>query len=129
MRVLVIIKISIRQVNKTDKAAMKPKLSFTNPSKGRIMAPPETPIIIKAEISLDRSGNFFSAKEKIIEKTFAQAAPTIKIRIISNHKLEANINATKEAIAMMRENLRKLSGRIFNRSIAPTKVPIVFAAK
>ena len=128
-RVLVIIKISIRQVNKTDKAAKNPKLSFTNPSNGRIIAPPETPIIINAEISLDRSGSFFSAKEKIIEKTFAQDAPTIKTRITSNHKFETNINAIKEAIAMRSENRRKRRGRIFNSSIAPTKVPIVFAAK
>lgn len=62
-------------------------------------APPETPIIINAEISLARSGLCCKAEAKSIEKTLAQAKPIIVIIANNTHKLFINNNSRKQTIA------------------------------
>lgn len=83
-----------------NKDVKKPKWSLIIPCKGKIMAPPETPIIIKAETSFERVGLSFNAYEKIIEKTLAQVNPIMKIKAISIHKFDINMSRKNVAIAI-----------------------------
>ena len=114
---------------KTIKLAVTPKLVLTQPIKGGKNAPPETAIIIKPEISFDRSGIFSSAIEKINGNRLAEPSPTMKIAIWTNNTDgEINIPSrlTKATTAVKSKNRR---AEIQFRITAPEKRPIIKAVK
>lgn len=92
-------------------------------------APPETPMINRAEISFDRSGFSFNANEKMMEKTFAHVNPMINMELIRIHKFAENINEKKAPIATANENRRKRIGDDFNNKKAPVVAPAILAKK
>ena len=122
-------KFRIKQERSTKSEAISPNASFTTPCNGKITAPPDTPIIMRAEIPFERSVSLFRASEKRIEKTFAHERPITKMAIKIAHKLLPKINGINESVAISRDTLKNLRGRVFKSRNAPKKVPIVLAIK
>ena len=116
-------------INNSIKPATCPNISAKPPIQGVIKAPPDTPIIIKADTSLDCSGRCSNAKENRIENTFEQAKPTSTIITPMLHKLSEISYPTKARIAISMLPLKKGRAEILANNIAPRKEPPVRAAK
>lgn len=106
-----------------------PNWSEIPPMQGVTNAPPETPIIIKAETSFDCSGRCSKAKENKIENTFEQANPMHTINVPMSHMLSENINPAKASIATSMLPRRKGREAYLASKMAPKKAPPVRAAK
>lgn len=106
-----------------------PQRSLTIPSSGNITAPPETPMIISADTSLDRSGFSFNAKEKMMEKRLAQASPMMKMADRRIHPSVATVRGTNAAMANSRDTFRNRIGETLSSRNEPTSVPAIFAKK
>ena len=99
------------------------------PISGVTKAPPETPMIIRAEISLSRSGKCCKAYEKIIEKTLEHANPTITTKTDIHNRLFTNNNRIKPTRASIMLYCIKRSEAILANKKAPTNEPMVRAEK
>ena len=75
--------------------------SAQRPIAGGMTAPPNTPIIIRPEISFPFSGLVFRASEYIIEKMLEQKKPIRPTAHIINGAKPAENSNTIEAIAAM----------------------------
>ena len=103
--------------------------SATNAITGGTNAPPDTPIIISAEIEPSLSGLCCRANEKIIENTFANITPLRAIRTHNSHGAEQNISAATAKMATAIVTLSIFSGLSMVSTMAPTNVPAVRATK
>ena len=70
------------QIRSTTKLNEAPDTLLTNPMTGGITAPPTTAMIIKADISFERSGSLVIVSEKTSGKRFPETRPINAIETI-----------------------------------------------
>ena len=102
-----------------------PMKSVSSPMTGGMTAPPDTPIIMRPEISFALSGRLFIAWEYITEKMLEQKKPMQPMMTIIRAVFPAKAKATIAAIATRIFILKYVTSLTLARRKEPVRAPAV----
>lgn len=99
------------------------------PTTGGMIAPPETAIIIRPEISLARVGYFFTVRVKISGKMLEAVNPIKNMRSCAANGVGEKIKMTVVKRVAAAEPVRNFSGENLISKKAPRNVPSILPKK